>query len=358
MDDADAEEEGASGELAGEPTIFDAWLQPLDGEACGDDLEYDNDFLELNQAAAGKPETAVGGPAEPPDWRAVVSKAEALFERTRDLRVAVLWARGRVTTVGWTTLPDSLRLVHGLLERFWDELHPRLDDGDAYARINALEALNSSDALLADLRQAPILSGGAGELLGRNVEIALERMPPRDDESPLSRGQIEQMLRHAAGDDAALPRLASDCIARLNSITELLRERVGYESAPGFEALLAVLRDLQQVLPSADGDYTASAAADDDSASDAGAPRRSRSAVNLGERLESREDALRAIDMVCEYLERTEPTNPAQLLLRRAERLVNMNFIELVRELAPEALGEVSRVMGVPFESESGGEAS
>ena len=51
--------------------------------------------------------------------------------------------------------------------------------------------------------------------------------------------------------------------------------------------------------------------------------------------------------MVCDYLERAEPTNPAQLLLRRARRLVNKNFLELVRELAPESLGEVARIMGM-----------
>ena len=66
--------------------------------------------------------------------------------------------------------------------------------------------------------------------------------------------------------------------------------------------------------------------------------------------IESRNDALRAIDMVCEYLERTEPTNPAQLLLRRARKLVNKNFVELVRELAPESLNEVARVMGISAE--------
>ena len=64
----------------------------------------------------------------------------------------------------------------------------------------------------------------------------------------------------------------------------------------------------------------------------------------------SRDDPLRAIDMVCEYLERTEPTNPAQLLLRRARKLVNKNFVELVRELAPESLNEVARVMGISAE--------
>src|SRR5688572_28854806 len=92
MDDGDSGGEAAdAGTSAGsEATIVDRWLQPLDGEACGDDLEYDNDFLELTQAAAGKPETQFA-PAEPPDWRLVKGKAETLFERTRDLRVAVLW---------------------------------------------------------------------------------------------------------------------------------------------------------------------------------------------------------------------------------------------------------------------------
>jgi type VI secretion system protein ImpA len=61
----------------------------------------------------------------------------------------------------------------------------------------------------------------------------------------------------------------------------------------------------------------------------------------------SREEAVRAIDMVCAYLEHSEPSNPASLLLRRAQRLINKNFLELVRELAPDALNEVARVMGV-----------
>ncbi|MFZ4860456.1 MAG: ImpA family type VI secretion system protein, partial [Desulfuromonadaceae bacterium] len=61
----------------------------------------------------------------------------------------------------------------------------------------------------------------------------------------------------------------------------------------------------------------------------------------------SREDAVRAIDMVCDYLERTEPSNPAQFLLRRASKMINHNFLQLVKELAPDALSEVARIMGV-----------
>ena len=77
-----------------------------------------------------------------------------------------------------------------------------------------------------------------------------------------------------------------------------------------------------------------------------------RSKAALGS-VSSREDALRAIDMVCDYLDRTEPTNPAQLFLRRARRLINHNFLQLIKELAPEALNEAARIMGVDPDSVS-----
>ena len=63
--------------------------------------------------------------------------------------------------------------------------------------------------------------------------------------------------------------------------------------------------------------------------------------------VDTRQEAIRAIELVCSYLERNEPTNPAQLLLRRAARVIDKNFLQLVRELAPDAVKDVARIMGV-----------
>ena len=69
---------------------FDRFVEPIAGDnACGPDCEYDNDFLALSQATAGKPEQQFGDtviPAVDPDWREVDSLATAMLERTRDLR--------------------------------------------------------------------------------------------------------------------------------------------------------------------------------------------------------------------------------------------------------------------------------
>jgi type VI secretion system protein ImpA len=342
-----------------ERTIVDTWLEPLGDPVCGEDLEYDNEFLELTQAAAGKPETQFA-PAEAPDWRTVGKLSESLLDRTRDLRIGILWARSKVCLEGAETLTDSLRLVHGLLERYWDDLHPKPDDGDAYARVNALADMCTQAGLLGDLRQSALFDDRAvGALRGREIEIALGSLEAREDESPPSRGQIQQMLAAAVERSPAFGRMPAAVLRSLESINELMRERVGYGSSPDLQPLIDFISGLQGLMPAEGGD-TGDSSYDDTSGSAAGgdapaAAVRRRAASGgggggLGSSIESREDALKAIDMVCNYLERAEPTNPAQLLLRRARKLVNKNFMELVREFAPESLEQVARVMGVSVE--------
>jgi len=347
MDESTGGGGGGSG-ATGRPTIVDSWLEPLPGTPCGEDLEYDDEFREMEKAAAGRPPSQFEVNGVPPDWRTVLNQAEALFERTRDLRVAIYWSRARLRTEGAATLVDGLRLVQGLLDRYWDDLHPRPDDGDAYARINALIDMNSPGGLLGDLREALVINDRSiGELRGRDVEVALGSLDPRIGESPQGRAQIEEMLRAAIKAHPELREFPAAAVERLEQLQQLMRDRVGYAAAPEFKTLLAALSGLRDLLPNESGPSQASddAAGREDASASPGSSQGARGGLAGG--IGSRADALRAIDMVCEYLERTEPTNPAQLLLRRARKLVNKNFVELVRELAPESLGEVARVMGI-----------
>lgn len=335
-----------------ERTIVDDWLEPLGDAPCGEDLEYDNAFLELNQAAAGKPETQFAE-AEPPEWRKVRDAAEALFARTRDLRVAMHWVRARIHLDDFAALPDCLRLLHGLLDRFWDDLHPRLDpdDGDAYARLNVLALLGEVEGLVGDVRGSLVVRNRAvGELRVRDIEVMLGKYPPRDGETPMSRAQVEQMLGAAIEHDATLASLADRAATQLRALSSLLNDKVGIERAPDVRPLHNLIACVAQVMPAPQAaEDEAGESTDDGSAPDgAGKPSGKK---GLGDGVYSRADALRAIDMVCDYLERTEPTNPAQLLLRRARRLINKNFLQLMRELAPDALSEVARIMGVDPES-------
>lgn len=337
-----------------ETLSIDAWLEPLDGEACGADLEYDPSFLELEQAAAGKPETQFG-PAEPPQWPAARDLAEQLFGQTRDLRVAMNWGRAVVNLEGLPALPAALRLLTGLLDRFWDELHPRNDpdDGDAFARLSVLGGLDKLESLLGDVRNTLVLPDRRlGGLRIREIEISLDRLGPRADETARTSGQITGLLGELPDLAEQLRSCQAESMEALKQLQSLMNDKFGIENAVDVKTLRGMLGALKEVLPEA-GTSDGEGSGDGDGAEGGGfgeggggaAPRRG--GGGLGGSVESRADAVRAINLVCGYLERHEPTNPARQLLRRAERLIEKDFMQLIRELAPDAMSEVSKIMGV-----------
>jgi type VI secretion system protein ImpA len=327
-----------------------AWLQPLGDDAapCGPDLEYDNEFLELSQAALGKPESQFG-PAEPPDWPAVRAAAASLLERSRDLRLAIYWLRAGVRMQGWRALPVGLQLVTGLVEQLWDHVHPMPDpdDGDMYARVNALALLREPEGLIGDLRTTHVFRDRAvGEITGRSIELAALLVPAVADEAVPSKDSLTQMFSAALERTPELRALGPEILLKAKALQSATHEKLGSSDAPDLKPLLVLVNAMIALLPP-----EAEAVTDDGAAEGGqggagdGAPRGG--GRGLSGAVTSRDEALRAIDMVCQYLEKAEPSNPAPLFLRRARQLVNHNFLQLMKELAPDALSDVARIVGV-----------
>ena len=63
--------------------------------------------------------------------------------------------------------------------------------------------------------------------------------------------------------------------------------------------------------------------------------------------INSREDAIRALDKVCDYFKQHEPSSPVPLLLQRAKRLVAKDFIEIIRDLTPAGVAQAEEIGGI-----------
>ena len=63
------------------------------------------------------------------------------------------------------------------------------------------------------------------------------------------------------------------------------------------------------------------------------------------ETINSRADAIRALDAVAEYFRRSEPSSPIPLFVERAKRLVAKDFLEVLADIAPDAVS-VARSAG------------
>jgi type VI secretion system protein ImpA len=334
-------------------------LAPVSADApCGTNLEYDPAFGELERSAQTTPEREMGGsiiPAVPPDWSDVRQKALGLFDRTKDLRVAVLLVHASLHTHGLPALAEGLTLIRGLLTDYWDSVHPELDredHDDPTLRMNSLLMLNDRAEVVASLSRCPLIRSRAlGVVTLRGVRVAAGEIPAgeEDGSEPMSQAQIDAAFLDGALEDLeANAEAARTAQEELKALIAFLNENAG-SAAPDLGALSAEVRAVSTVLSAqlarrkGDG-----APADEEGAGAgaAGAGAAGASAVAVGE-IKSRDDVIRALDRICQYFEKNEPSSPVPLLLRRAKRLVAKDFMEILRDLTPDGVSQAELIGGL-----------
>ncbi|MEY4563992.1 MAG: hypothetical protein RLZZ618_3269 [Pseudomonadota bacterium] len=330
----------------------DQLLAPLsDAAPCGTDLEYDPAFLALEEASRGKAEQQFGDTViapEEPDWRVVYEGALALAGRTRDLRLGVLLARSSARLHGLAAFNQALSLIAGLLEHQWDHVFPALDADDNLdptMRLNALAPLVDGACGLADLRAAQVISGRAA-LTVRQIELSTGKADARSDETVPTPEGVLDALKAGAAQDANLLATLKFTGTELARIDAVLTDKVG-NAGPDLKPLQMLARWLTNAatqVESQDAEAAADAAADAGGSDTDGAA--TGSAVSRPGSIRNRDDVVRTLDKVCEWIEKNEPTNPAPLLIRRAQRLMTKSFIDIIRDLAPDGVSQIENIAG------------
>jgi type VI secretion system protein ImpA len=327
-------------------------LQPVAGaEPTGANLEYDPAFAELERAALGRPEQQIGkaiAPGEPPDWKTVQEQAALLLGRSKDLRLVSYLLRALLHRHGFEGLAAGLAVARGLLERYWAPLHPQLDPDDQHdptIRVSALGVL-SDPAVLVALRSAPLFRSRAfGPVSFRDIAVATGEIPPTPSAPTLEMAKIEGAFQEA--DDATLESLSTalqSAADHLRAIEVLFSESAGV-AGPDVANLAQLLKQVHQFVkqrldrrrPEAGLDAGAGEGPQTNGVG-------SRSA--LSGQITSRDDVVRALDKICDYYARQEPSSPLPLLLQRCKRLATMSFIEIVREMVPDGLSQVELIAG------------
>lgn len=340
-------------------------LKPVSAEqACGPDLSNDPSFDELETVLKGKPEVEMGSvqkPAEPPDWAELHKKSAAFLARSKHLRVAVMFSGSLLKTEGLAGFRDGLQLVAGLLEQYWAPVHPQLDpddNNDPARRLNILRTLTLERG-----------ASAAGWLTILDYLYAAQLCRPKG----LSPITFEQVLsaRQQSGDntrfDGAIKSAGSEAFAAhrqtinesleaVNRIDQFLTTTVGSNETISFEALQKSLNELLGVVDA----YLPDGAID--SGSSAGATEspdgESSSAISVRGPIRSRDDIVKTIEGICDYYEQVEPTSPVPYLLRRAQKMVKMNFIEAIQELNIATIDTLRPSMGSVLDTPaSSGEA-
>lgn len=359
--------------------ILEQWRAPLSADCpCGPDLEYDPDFLLLEQALRERPgpgfRSQDGGRTEPEGapiaWAEVRERAQALLLRSKDLRLAVWLTRALLHLEGFPAIRQGLGLIELLLQDYWDGVHPRLDpdDGDPTMRLNALAALGALDAVAGDVRASWLLdSRQHGRLTVRELELAQGRLEPLPGEARPPASEAMARLEVALRLAPELAAAAREAPQQLEAIRAVLADRLACSrgerpggrsaevSMPDLSRLQHMLDSVAQAVAQIAATATAPAPIPDLPGAGFDAAELPASSVQLSREgpavqfpgaINSRQQVVEMLDILCQYLEKNEPTNPVQILLRRAQRMMQMGFLELLRDMAPDGLDQAEKVVG------------
>ena len=343
---------------------------------CGEDLEYDPAFIELEAISKGKAEQQIGDTiieAECADWPQVKKQSLELLSRTKDIRVLIFLIRSILYTDDLTDFKDSLALLKRLLQHYWQQIYPQLDeeDNDPTMRINALSTLCNEEAVLHPLRMAPLVrSRMLGRFSLRDITIATGEAAPPADYEPVEKTTIDAAFMDADSDELQVTfdavNEAIDCV---NEIEGFVTDQVGVTNATSFSELTDVLKEAQQILSDQlarrdigkDEEEPIAEAADNETPGAAAtisttscATTSSASSTPSNGQINSREDVIRALEKVEDYYSQHEPASPVPLLISRARKLVHMDFMEIIKNIAPDGISQVEMLCGPEDKGQQG----
>lgn len=328
-------------------------LQPISADQpCGESLE-DTDLLasfdtygvfgQLTplDTPAEPGENRVPKPAESPVWREIQGKAIDALGKSKDFRLLAHLGAALLRTEGLRPFCDVLGVAAHWIGSYWGQVYPLVDE-DAMLRRNALSCLADPMAVLDGLRRVPLVSSRQhGRFSLRDVELASGAVAAGAEEGARpSDSQINAAFGELSTEDLkALHDGVSGAMTAVRDIDARMLEQGGQEAAlePLSVQLAKIARVLKAHLASRPGGIVEQETA---------GPQAGGAAAALGA-IVSRQDAIRALDAVADYFRRNEPSSPVPLLVERAKRLVSKDFLEVLEDIAPEALAQARAVGGV-----------
>jgi len=330
--------------------VFGAFCGPVsDDNAGGDDL-HASGFIAVLDALRlfGRPVPF----GDEVDWRSLKGTCVEGLSKSRDLRVLMHLAAAALRTDGLGAIRDSAAVAANWLHELPDAFYPRVDE-DAIERRNALSCLADRMVVVDALRRLPLVRHPQfGAVSLRDIDIAAgELAPSADDTESPSEAQITAVFSNAPIEE--LTQVAASVAATTASLREidaLMRDSGGSEAAPNFDPLLDTLGRIQKFV-------TARISERQPAVADAAEAPGQDGAIQLGAggglaAIASRHDAIRALEAVAEYFRNTEPSSPVPLFVERAKRLVAKDFLEVLKDIAPDALKQARQVGGIKTDGE------
>jgi type VI secretion system protein ImpA len=290
-------------------------------------------------------------------WAAVLKLGnKILIEHSKDLEVAAWMTEALLRERGFSGLTDGFNLLHSLIELFWEDLYPTLDEDGVASKIVSLTGLNGEETdgtLIVPIAMIPLTQGRTVEPFAlwqwqqaqrgtqdtkilEAIQLAVRETPPlffhqlREDLFACKQAflQLTTILDERCAEDAPpTSRIRVQLDACLECIHMIAKDIVG-------------VPPVKQTQTEPTDPIVAIATESIDSAVAISMP-----LMESG----TREQVLQSLLHAADFFRRTEPHSPLSYILERTVRWGRMPLPELLQELVRDepALGHIRSLTGI-----------
>lgn len=272
------------------------------------------------------------------DWREIVNLIENQSRISKDIWLAIYLARAGARMGRLDVAVTGCEMLAGLMEQYWDVLHPSLADYGFIGRRGACESLARIGTFLGPLKRIALVEHPR---LGSYTAEDLERFEVDGDAAEgygmfrhaiqeMSAQDLQDKFSSLAAMHAAIERVDAALMANAQGDT-------GTDFKVAYQTLAAISRLLEP--------YSNVPEDNDDTMSlEAGIPLDTGPARASG-KIESRDDVARALDAISDYYLRREPSSPILVGLRRVKGWIHKDFMSLLEDIAPGSVSEAGGVL-------------
>jgi type VI secretion system protein ImpA len=316
----------------------------------------------------------------PPDWRTVEKEAcRVLARKSKDLWIAAWLIEALVRNQGFPGIRDGLRLVRELVEKYWEGLYPVPSEDDdesptelKVTQIAGLNGVDTEGVLIPALRNIPLVDSDEWGPLGLAHYVVANSLAAMTDadarqkrvsssgavtleqfETAVLATPSEVLKQHREDIEQGL----EECQRLSNVLDSACQDEEGYSQAPPLGNIRSVLTDCRDCVTRYLGGGSARGELVDDEAEAARATPGNQAPAGVpaaSGRVQTRDDAFRALLQVADFFRRTEPHSPVSYALEQAVRWGRMSLPELLRELVEDnsTRSEIFRRTGIQEKEE------
>ncbi len=369
---------------------IEALLAPIPGDnPAGSNLQYSGLHDEIREARRAEENVEKDGyqtNAKVADWDQVIGLAtDALTTQGKDLQVAAWLGEALVKVHGFAGLRDGLKVMQGFHEKYWDDIFPEIDEGDLEARANSLSWLDRQVALA--IKEVSLTKVSSGENYNFNqYEEAQEFDIPENLDSLDSTAQekfrgLKERAEHEGKTTGEKWRASKNKCRRafyeelagtlsesweaFQALDRIMDQKFDRQT-PGLGELKKTLEEIRSLVdklvkekriaePDVAVEAAGSSAAGEANFSGAESEGTTgRVVMGTMGAIRGRQEALRRLNEVASYFQKTEPHSPVAYLVQRAVKWGEMPLDRWLEDVIkdPAVLEHLRETLGIKASTE------